>query len=916
LLWFPTGGGKTEAYLGLTAFTLALRRRRSLSDTSSEPTGGGTAVISRYTLRLLTIQQFRRALGVITACELLRVERLGQSPSAQVGWRPTNTNVQGTFLWGTLRFSIGLWVGQDVTPNSLSSRGPFPGVNNRYTYLAGALDLLRGAKDVHDAGQNYRGPLRGLANTLRVVRDFQGKGEPAQVPNCPRCGTILAVADSGLPAGIHTLHLIFEAQTVSPHPVPLLQSRTSFATIDNADITTDSVIPNQHTLSLRFTLQAPLRAVNLDSWWHDVIAPSIGSAVTLIAARPARPGYFIHCYVNQLRNPEQCDFDVFCPAPDCELNRVQWAEQLPLGRDHSAPRRTSGSTVSSGYPLLPLRSGLNWQEAFPSFQRDATNEGTRISRRMPIPAFTVDDQIYHKCPSVIIGTVDKFARLAFEPKASALFGNVEFFHSRWGYYRAGCPPTTPGNLPAAFTDHPAPQNLRTAVQPFEPPDLVLQDELHLIEGPLGSMVGLYETAIDALCQSTVDGRRPKYVASTATVRQAGPQVQALFSRKLRQFPPFATSAEDRFFANETECHPLECDKSGRLYVGVCAPGKGAQTPVIRIWAALLQSAYERWRLNPSLESDAFYTLVGYFNTIRELAKAQSIFGQDIQERMRFLYPQNRRRLDRNMELSSRKDSLELPVLLERLAASAPLAEDAVLATSMFGTGVDVDRLSLMVVHGQPNNTASYIQATGRVGRQVGGLVVTFLRASRPRDLDHYEFFTGYHRALYRHVEPITVAPFSPRTRERALGPIGVALLRQGRSIGGTAVSVEWRVQQRLQGQMIFSQAIRMGANRRAAEVLHLANLLEQRSQVQPAGRRPPANVTAAEMQASMDRWELIASRYQTNDGFVYNEAATIALPFRAVVLGDPQHRAQNLDQVFENPPQTMREVEETTGFKI
>src|SRR5690606_28381311 len=84
LIWFATGGGKTEAYLVVIAFLLAYRR---LSEPSHA--GEGVAVISRYTLRLLTIQQFRRALGLITACELLRVQGLNL-PGVPVGWRPEN----------------------------------------------------------------------------------------------------------------------------------------------------------------------------------------------------------------------------------------------------------------------------------------------------------------------------------------------------------------------------------------------------------------------------------------------------------------------------------------------------------------------------------------------------------------------------------------------------------------------------------------------------------------------------------------------------------------------------------------------------------------------------------------------------------------------------------------------------------
>ena len=478
-----------------------------------------------------------------------------------------------------------------------------------------------------------------------------------------------------------------------------------------------------------------------------------------------------------------------------------------------------------------------------------------LANRIPIPALTVDDQIYHRCPSLVIATVDKFARLAYEPKAASLFGRVTHYHSRWGYYREGAPPSS-GTLYQAYRDHP-PGNrgratLRVSVNGFNSPDLILQDELHLIEGPLGSMVGLYEAAIDELCQDSM-GTGPKYVASTATVRQADPQVQALFNRRLAQFPSWGVSAENRFFARERQVHPLDMVRAGRLYVGVCAPGKGAQTPIVRIWSQLLQSVYDRWQVGRSPELDRFWTLVGYFNAVRELAGALSLYRQDIPERMAFRNALQARPLEPPLELSGRANSLDLPSMLERLSIQAPSAQDGVFATSMFGTGVDVERLGLMVVHGQPKTTASYIQATGRVGRVSGGLVVTFFRASRPRDLDHYEFFTGYHHALYRYVEPVTVSPFSPRARERALGPLAVVLLRHAAELNGHPVHSDWRVQQRLSGGY-FSAARRMSGHRHDAEVGAIPDILETRASQQPTGRRPASGATASETESELDRW--------------------------------------------------------------
>jgi len=914
LLWFPTGGGKTEAYLGLAAFTLALRRRRARHNRDGDHTGAGVGVLSRYTLRLLTIQQFRRALGVITACEMLRVHSL-DSPDGPVGWRPQDCPDQETFLWGGIRFSAGLWVGGGVAPNHLLS-ATVRDSRGRLIRFVGALEILQGAE------RNYDGPNEMMRRNLRGVQ-LEMRGEPAQVLTCPCCKATLAVPDEGFGPGQHTLHFVFQGGRATTPPLARFQPPNSWLSLDTATLTPHAVA-GYRTLSLTFTIPEgkSLSARQVDEWWYQTIAPAMGQQVKFLAARPARPGYFIHTYDNSQNNARQCDFDIYCPNPACELNRHAWAEQVPLPRaTRSAPSPGSGQ-LSMGVGAtertaeLPAMPGMQWQET-PAWFR-LVKKKRRISYRIPIPALTVDDQIYHRCPSLVIATVDKFARLAFEPRAAALFGNVTHYHSRWGYYREGVPPSW-GNLPLAYKPHPPGRSrgnpLHVPVSPFLPPDLILQDELHLIEGPLGSMVGLYETAIDLLCQRQHNDRTivPKYIASTATVRQAEPQVQALFDRRLAQFPPWAISADDRFFACDREIHPLESNRPGRLYVAVCAPGKGAQTPIVRIWSALLQSVYERWQINPTLEVDHFYTLVGYFNAIRELAGALSLYRQDIPERMAFRAA-DARPLDRWLELSSRASSLALPGMLEQLTIPAPNAQDAVFSTSMFGTGVDVDRLNLMVVHGQPKTTASYIQATGRVGRQSGGLIVTFFRASRPRDLDHYEFFTGYHRALYRHVEPITVAPFSPRARERGLGPLAVILLRHATGLNGHPVNPDWRVQQRLSGAY-FAQAHQMGAHRRDPEVNAIPDLLEARAGQQPTGRQPPAGVTAQEAASELDRWRALAHLNPDPDRFVYSEPAMLHPPERHVVLGDAQHRAQGLSEAFENTPQSLREVEETTGFK-
>ncbi len=902
LLWFPTGGGKTEGYLALAAFTLAFRRLRSGA-------GAGTGVLSRYTLRLLTIQQFRRALITITACERLRVEGLGRRGGV-VGWRPTACHRAETFLWGSERFSAGLWVGGGVTPNRLHSMDAR--IDNRMHCFLGAVDILEGARP------QYAGPNQALAGRL-ARKNIHPGGEPAQVANCPCCHAILAVADGsqeggGLPAGVHVVHV--------PHGSaarPTTLASAFVAPEPGVDLTAITTVPMGDlfvtSLTFRVGPGSALKSRRLDEWWASAVEPRIGPG-DLKCARPSRPGYVL--VRRDGSSGPVTGFEVLCPDPDCQLNSTAWAENTPVIRSaRTLSNLADRSYRDPAHADLPSRSGY-WQDP----PQPETQLSARVSARMPIPACTVDDQIYAQCPSLLVATADKFARLAFEPKAAGIFGNVDHYHARHGFYRTGVPAGT-GQEPS-FRPHPkggrgqsAP--LHVAVPRFEPPDLVIQDELHLIEGPLGSMVGLYETALEALGEGFGQvARRPKYVASTATIRQAAPQVRALFDRSVAQFPPQGLRIDDSFFAVTGEPHQLDERAAGRLYVAVAAPGKGAQTPIVRIWSSLLQSGQSCAAAPVADDPDRFWTLAGYFNAVRELAGAATLYRQDIPERMRHRFGATARPTDLAgyMELSSRVDSVELPSMLEKLALpGSDGGIDVVCATSMFGTGVDIDRLGLMVIHGQPKTTSTYIQATGRVGRRSGALVVTFLRAARPRDLDHYEYFTAYHRALYRHVEAITVSPFAPKARERCLGPLAVALLRQAATLDGAAVDANWRVEQRLAGQQFHSEARRMENHRRDAEVAALPALLERRAQAQPDDVRPPAGVTAIEVEAELDRWQLLARRAVTRDDLVYYEPAMTRVPTREVVLGDPQHTGADLPQAFENAPQSLRAIEETTTFR-
>lgn len=863
LLWVPTGAGKTEAYLFLIAFTLALRRRRALR--AGRP-GDGVAVIMRYTLRLLTIQQFRRLLRLITACEYLRVQ--WEPGSGTVGWVPPGYSGTKGWIWGSTPFSAGLWVGGGVTPNRLKGFGTGSG------FLNGALEILRGAA---------------------------GEGEPAQIMTCPACGSVLSVPPTG--AGFRLeLHLVVRVNAGKDELQRAVQKLRGLEE-HGIRVADAGVVPLSQwpfaVLSLNLQGSRPIGERDVDMLWKAA-QEHLSGKVSLVPARASRPGYFIRYYTTQGQRVREFDFDIFCPAPGCPLRLPGgWAAGAPAGRVHGTRPHADGPTVVEDLPRLT--DGNRLVEVTDPFR---LRGNPYMADRVPIPALTVDEQVYHRLPSVVVATVDKFARLAFEPRAAALFGNVDRYHAVWGYYRHGCPPVSA--YPSG--GHPCPtkaagQNLWRAITPPEPPELVVQDELHLIEGPLGSLVGFYETALDFLIREQ-GAHPPKYIASTATVRSADPQVQALFARQLSVFPPPCLTIDDRFFIREYEAHPLDDRLPGRLYLGVCAPGRGPLTPLYRMAARLLQTADEVRRTAGSAAANPWWTLTMYFNAIRELAGARALYRQDIPEQLIALAGEAARPLpdDRAVELSSRISSTALPAILEQLGANCPDAPDALFTTSMFGTGVDIPRLSLMVVNGQPKTTAAYIQATGRVGRQHGGLVVTFLRATRPRDLNHYEFFCGYHRQLHRFVEPVTVFPFAPGVVDRAAGPVAVAILRSMRNS-----TVPWHLE---------NAACLMSEHRMSKEVRQLVEIFTVRERVQPTYRHYPGGEhrLAETLNAALDLWQNVARR--CGDRLRYVEYTLNSAPQHPVVLGDPAHLYQgNLDVVYPDAPQSLRDVEDTCTFE-
>ena len=385
-----------------------------------------------------------------------------------------------------------------------------------------------------------------------------------------------------------------------------------------------------------------------------------------------------------------------------------------------------------------------------------------------LPLFVVDDAIYESTPTLLLGTVDKFAMLPFRPKAQCLFG-----------YENGEKKTSP--------------------------DLIIQDELHLISGPLGSMVGHYETLIHELCTvRTPSGEiHPKIIASTATISRAKAQCHALYGCKedhVFQFPPPGLDAGNSFFAKEDH------GQNGRRYVGILATGSSSDaTTAIRLFAALLYGA-KAMKVEKESDRDSYWTNIGYYNSIRELGQAATWIRADIDQHLDVMYKRRfddkryptkeeyrkcRRYIWRDEELTSRISGSEVTASLANLGIRYSGEEDAAgkvkehpidicLATNMISVGLDVSRLGLMTVAGQPKTTSEYIQATSRVGRNATdapGIVFVLYRPGRPRDKSHYEHFKSYHSRVYCSVEPTSVTPFSAPVRERALHAIMIGMMR-------------------------------------------------------------------------------------------------------------------------------------------
>jgi len=583
LLFFPTGGGKTEAYLGLAAYTFAIRRLQGTvaSDDGPLDGSGGIAVLMRYTLRLLTAQQFQRAAALVSACEVIRREY-----------------VTNDARWGTTPIRLGLYIGGASTPNSVDEA------------------------------------FKAIETSKQRTGKTGGYSDPLKLEYCPWCGSALGLA----------------------------------------------------------------RDVRLD---------------------PMRGRVLFEC-------------------PD------------GTGRCPFTPRNSGG-------------------------------EG--------LPVITTDEEVYRLLPDFLIATVDKLAQLPWNGRLHTLFGRVSRRCERHGYRSHDL--VRVGRKDEADFHNAADGHPRATTVPCDrlrPPDLIIQDELHLISGPLGTLVGLYEAAIDRLASVSIGGAvvRPKVIASTATIRRADRQVAEVFARDLAIFPPSGLDASDNFFSL---ARPVETTP-GRRYVGICARGQRMKAIEARVAIAVLAAAQKLFDTYGEA-ADPYMTLLGYFNSVRELAGMRRLLDDDVKTRLPKAVSRGlgKRSSYLNVqELTSRIGADQILDVLDALGVrfdGNPKADrkiwpiDVVLATNMISVGVDISRLGLMVVAGQPKSTAEYIQATSRVGRDAAGpgIVFTIYNWSRPRDLSHYERFAFDHATFYKQVEALSVTPFARRSLDRGMTAVLVALVR-------------------------------------------------------------------------------------------------------------------------------------------
>lgn len=432
-------------------------------------------------------------------------------------------------------------------------------------------------------------------------------------------------------------------------------------------------------------------------------------------------------------------------------------------------------------------------------------KGRPSSRKLyqgPIPVCLSDETIYQHPPALLFGTVDKFAQLAHKVNGTNNGRNADsrrIFGT--GNWEQGKPKDG-----------------------YLPPDLIIQDELHLLLGPLGSAVALFESAVDQLCTRD-DRTRPKIISSTATTRNTQLQIAALFDRKVNLFPKPGVECDDSFFAFYRRKFRSIDDKkteylSKRKYIGVLPTGRTQIWMQMRLAAIIMthRAIFELKELgeNHPVEFDAYdkafkdamdyyHTTISYFNSLKEVGKTQSQVQAYILKELRRVFSRVVRPQKlmhsiytygpiQESELTGRLSGEEVKNALKNVETKwhaknrfaniqdsemvrGKVPPEFVVATNMISVGIDVSRFNIIIMNSMPRNTAEYIQASSRVARNDYGIVLTVHHPFRARDISHYEKFIEFHEKMYSYVEPISITPFTQKAVERYMGLYLATMIR-------------------------------------------------------------------------------------------------------------------------------------------
>ncbi|HMK18320.1 MAG TPA: helicase-related protein [Chitinophagaceae bacterium] len=729
LVWFPTGGGKTEAYLGLIALTIINRRKLHSKE------GGGTAAIMRYTLRLLTMQQFQRATLVIMALELIR------------RW--------GNYNLGNEPIYIGFWVGNNSIPNKLT-----------HNYTDTKKDSLQ----------------------FEYEKLIQGKTNKIPFTSCPWCGSKL------------------RPQTTKVN--------------DENDV------------------------FNFNR---------------------------IHLY---------------CDSVKCSFTEPDFFEGNDL--------------------------------------------------KGPIPVNLCDESIYQHPPTLLFGTVDKFAQLAHKVNGKPDSRNND---SRRIFGSKSC--NWEKNKPK---------------DGYLPPDLIIQDELHLLLGPLGSAVALFESAITQLC-TREDGTRAKIISSTATTRNTSLQIAALFDRKVDLFPKPGTECDDSFFAYYKRKYSNQNKEyteyiSKRKYIGILPTGRTQIWMQMRIAAILMthRAVFELQQIanntpidfdkygNIEKAMDYYHTIISYFTSLKEVGKTQSQVQSYILKELRRVFARVIRpkklmhsiytygpiqECELTGRLSGEEVKNELKNVENRWTARDRFAHvegndlirgripsEFVVATNMISVGIDVSRFNTIIMNSMPRNTAEYIQASSRVARETYGLVLTVHHPFRARDISHYEKFIEFHEKMYSYVEPISITPFTQKAVERYMGLYLATMLRHRTAFveRNSAASMSLISDKELESiKTNLTKYFEVRKNRLSESNQVIKNLLKDEN----------VNQIKKWVGEALEEWKDESDKTRAEGkAFVFNRKSTRAIPPQEQLYVDIEEYEGNIHSEKWQIPMSLRVIEPAAAIKI